>query len=263
MISEPERRAASTTTTPTESPEISRLRRGKSLAARLPGERHLGQRRAGGEHLIEQARVLGRIDVVVPAGEHRDRAGRKAGAVGGGIDAAREPRGDDEARFAELAREPLGEFHARRRGIARAHHGDHRHLQRRERAAHGKERRRVIDHRQARRIVGLGERDQRDAAPARGVELALGLLVRTDAHRSAGAAAPRQIRQRVKRRPRTAAVTKERVERARPHVLAADEAQPAEPLVVGQADAFNAVPALTFPPMLVLSSIAQQGRGDN
>ena len=43
------------------------------------------------------------------------------------------------------------------------------------------QRRRVVDHAQPRRIVRLAQRDQRDAEPARGRELALGLVARADA----------------------------------------------------------------------------------
>ena len=57
--------------------------------------------------------MLLRIDVVMAAGEHRDRAGGEAGAMRRRIDAAREAGRDDEAGLAEFAREPLGEFQAR------------------------------------------------------------------------------------------------------------------------------------------------------
>ena len=52
--------------------------------------------------------MLGRIDTIVTAGEHRNRSGREAGAVGGGVDAARQPGDDGEAGFAKLARDPSG-----------------------------------------------------------------------------------------------------------------------------------------------------------
>ena len=62
---------------------------------------------------VEQRRMLGRIDVVVAAGEHRDGAGREACAMRRGVDAARQPGDDGKAGLAELARDPLGEFRAR------------------------------------------------------------------------------------------------------------------------------------------------------
>ena len=94
--------------------------------ARLPAERHLGDCGAVGEQRVEQADVLGRIDAVVSAGQHRDGAGREARAMRGRVDAARKPGGDDESGLAEFAREPLGEFHAGRRSVARADDSDHR-----------------------------------------------------------------------------------------------------------------------------------------
>jgi len=112
VISEPERLAASTMTTPSESPEINRLRRGKSRA-RFPAERHFGNCGAGGQNVVEELRMLGRIDAILAAGEHRDRSGRETCRVRGRIDAARQPRDDRETGFAELARDPLGEFQSR------------------------------------------------------------------------------------------------------------------------------------------------------
>ena len=98
VISEPERCAASTMTTPSASPEISRLRRGKVAGARLPAERHFRDRRAGLEQCIQAGRVLGRIDAIVAAGQHRDGAARRARAMRRRVDAARKPRHDDEIR---------------------------------------------------------------------------------------------------------------------------------------------------------------------
>ena len=74
-----------------EAPEISRLRRGKSRArGTWPSgiseiAAPLCQQRG------QQILMLGRIDPVVAAGQHRDRAARDAGAVRGLVDAAREP----------------------------------------------------------------------------------------------------------------------------------------------------------------------------
>ena len=77
VISEPERRAASTMTTPTESPEISRLRRGKS---RPRGSQPSGisEMAAPVGRICSSSGMLGRIDAIVAAGQHRDGAGRKA-----------------------------------------------------------------------------------------------------------------------------------------------------------------------------------------
>ena len=68
-------------------------------AARLPAERHFADGRAVGQDRRRKLRMLGRIDVIVPAGQHRDGAAREACAMGGGIDAAREPRYDRQSRL--------------------------------------------------------------------------------------------------------------------------------------------------------------------
>ena len=62
----------------------------------------------------------------MPAGQHRDSAGCEAGAVRGGIDAARQPRHRAETGIAEVARQPFGEFDAGSRSVARADDGDQR-----------------------------------------------------------------------------------------------------------------------------------------
>ena len=98
------------------------------------------------------------------AGQHRDGAGRKTGAMRGGIDAARQPRHRAETGRAEVARQPFGEFDAGGRGIARADDGDQRLRQNVELAAHRQQRRRVVDHLQPRRIIRLAERDELNAA---------------------------------------------------------------------------------------------------
>jgi hypothetical protein len=145
VIKEPERRAASTITTPTERPEISRLRRGKSRA-RLPGERHFRNTGAVGQNLLQQVAVFGRIDVLMPAGQHRNGSARKTCAVRGGIDPARQARHDAEPGCAQIARERLREFNAGGGRIARADDGDQRPRQDVELAAHRQRRRRIVDH---------------------------------------------------------------------------------------------------------------------
>jgi hypothetical protein len=114
--------------------------------ARLPAERHFGKRCALRQDGIEQARVLGRIDAVLAAGQHSDRAGCETCLVRGRVDPAREPRHHDKARLAELARDHLREFEACARGVARADHRHHRPRQRRRIAADRDKRRRVVDH---------------------------------------------------------------------------------------------------------------------
>ena len=75
MISEPERFAASTMTTPSDSPEISRLRRWKSRPRGSHPHRLFREGATGGKNVGEQLQMLGRIDAVLPAGEHGDRSG--------------------------------------------------------------------------------------------------------------------------------------------------------------------------------------------
>ncbi len=76
--------------------------------ARLPAERHFSKRRPRGQDVVEQIDMLGRIDAVLAAGKNRDRAGCEAGAMRGGIDAARQSRRDGKSCFTQAARQPLG-----------------------------------------------------------------------------------------------------------------------------------------------------------
>ena len=137
-----------------------------------------------------------------------------------------------------ISREALGKFQARRRGIAGTHDGDHRLGKHGGIAAHGQKRRGVIDHLQARWVVGFPERDETHAEPVGGFDLPLGLGTRADAAGTGCAAAPCESGQRCERRPGAAAVTDQRCKRARPDVLAADQAQRVDPLLVSQLDAW-------------------------
>ncbi len=103
-------------------------------------------------------------------------------------------------------------------------------------STHRKQRRRVIDHLQAFRIAGFADGDERDVEFSRGVHLTLSRLPRTNLRRSR-AAAPRQRGQGLKRGAGTAEMIDEGAKRARSDVLAADEAQPVEALLVGEVDA--------------------------
>ena len=203
VISEPERRAASTTTTPTRQSGDQPVAAGKVAGARLPAERHFGDRGAVGQDGVGEAGMFGRIDAIVAAGQHGDGAAAEARTMRGGVDAARQARDDGEAGVAEIARESLGETHAGGRGVARTDDGDHRPVERRRSAAHGEQRRRVVDHLQPARIVRLAQRDEADAERLRRRELALGILARNgrgqaESRRRAGRdrAAPRAPRAR-------------------------------------------------------------------
>src|SRR5205823_4511186 len=94
-----------------------------------------------------------------------------------------------------------------------------------------------VDHGEAWRIVALTQRDQADVEGGGGRELTLGLAARMDARRAAGAAAARQVGQGSERRARTAVMLEQGAERARADMVAANEAQPVEPLLVGDAHA--------------------------
>jgi hypothetical protein len=159
--------------------------------------------------------------------------------VGGGIDAAGEAGDDAEAGLTEIVRKPFGEFHASPGRIARAHNGDHRMGERRDISPHRDQGRRVVDHLQPQRIVGLAEGNEGRAERARGAQLALGLLDRIDARRPRCAAAARQLGQRLEGCARAATMVDERAEGARTDVLAPDQPQPVEPLLFGQADAVD------------------------
>ena len=240
VISEPERRAASTTTTPSDRPEISRLRRGKSRArGSQPSGISRHGRAARAAMRFEQADMLGRIDAVVAAGEHRDRAGREARAMRGGIDAARQARDDARSRRSPRSRASRSaNFTPARRGIARADDGDQRPRQHGGVAAHREQRRRVVDHAQARGIVRLAERDERDAACAARPSVRA-RPPRAEQMRPGRAAPPRRASSgrasSARRAPPKWLMSV--AEGARADIVAADEAQPVEPLRVGQANA--------------------------
>ena len=174
--------------------------------------------------------------------------------MGGGIDAARQPRDDAEAGVAQVARQPFGEFDAGRRGVARADDGDQRPRQHGELAAHRQQRRRIVDHLQARRIIRLAERDEVDAARARRFQFGFGVLARTDARRPRCAAAAGERGQGAKRCARAAIMIDQVAEGARADIVGADEAQPVEPLLLAQSHSL----AQRRPPARYRVSIAQR-----
>ena len=83
---------------------------------------------------------------MMPAGEHRNGTGIKAGTVRCGVDTAGEPGYHDKIRIAEIGGDHLGKFHAGRRCVAGAHNRDQRPLERVEVSAHRDEWRRVVNH---------------------------------------------------------------------------------------------------------------------
>ena len=105
LISEPERFAASTTTRPERQAGDDAVAARKILGARLPAERHFRDDGAAASAISsQQVDVFGRVGLVEPAGQHRDRAGREAALMRGRVDAARQPGDDGVALLAEVRR---------------------------------------------------------------------------------------------------------------------------------------------------------------
>jgi hypothetical protein len=101
-------------------------------------------------------------------------------------------------------------------------------------AAHGQERRGVVDHLQPARIFRLSERDESDAERLRRLELALAVVAGMDAGGAARAAAAGKTGERRQRRAGAAVMVDQRAEGARADIVAADEAKPIEPLLLAQ-----------------------------
>ena len=99
VMSEPDRAAASITSTPRERPDISRLRCGKFSASGGVRGRKLADERAARRDRGPRARVLRRVHAVEAGAADRDRdaARGECAAVRRGIDADREPARDREA----------------------------------------------------------------------------------------------------------------------------------------------------------------------
>ena len=233
VISDPERCAASTTTTPSAAPEISRLRLGKSRGRHVP-ERHFGNRAAGRNDRRQQVLVLGRIDLVVTAGQYRHGAARKAGAVRRLINAARQAGCNDKAGFAEIARQGPREFQPGAGSIARADDGNHRPHQHVKRAAHAEQRRRIVEGGEARRVAGFAGRDEADAYSFARGKLGACIFLAKNPPRTRRAAAPRKVRQPLQRRLRAAEMIDQRTKRARPDIVGTDQPQPVDPLLAGE-----------------------------
>ena len=120
-MSEPERAAASTTSTPRDRPDISRLRRGKLCGAGgVPG-REFADERARRRDLVREPRMSGRIHAVEARAADRDRdaARRERAAVRGGVDARGEPARDRESVALRGARRNRRRFRSRRPWPAR------------------------------------------------------------------------------------------------------------------------------------------------
>ena len=189
-----------------------------------------------------------RIDAVVAAGEDGNSAGHEGGAVGGGVYAAGEARNDAEAGLAEIARQPFRELAAGGGGVAGADNGDPGARECVTLAAHGDQRRRIIDHLQTRGVVGFSKRDQADAEAGRRFQFAFGVPAGIDTG-GRGAATPRQVGHRFECCPGAAVVIDQSAEGPRSNIVASDELQPVEPLLVGQPHAFAARPSAHVAPI--------------
>jgi len=89
-----------------------------------------------------------------------------------------------------------------------------------------------LRHLQPARIIGFADRDERSAELARGFEFPLGLVTGIDLWSGTAAAAAREPRQRVECGARAVEMINQSAERARADILAADEPQPVDPLLV-------------------------------
>ena len=89
----------------------------------------------------------------------------------------------------------------------------------------------MVDHLQPVWIMRLAACDQGNAKFAASLELSFGLFAGANLRR-AGAAAARQRRQRLKRGAGSAEMIEQRAKGAWADILAADEPQPVEPLLI-------------------------------
>ena len=134
----------------------------------------------------------------------------------------RQARGDDKAGVAEIARQRAGKFQPGAGGVARADDRDDGPHQRLERAAHAEQGRRIVEYRKPRRIPGLIRREKADAEPFARGKLGARIVLAADPARACRAAAPREVRQPLQRRPRAAEMIDQRTKGARPRYYGAN-----------------------------------------
>jgi hypothetical protein len=109
------------------------------------------------------------------------------------------------------------------------------------------ERRRAVNHSQAFWISCFPHGDKAQPQRLHCGQLALGIFARIDARRSRRSAPSRKLGQRIKRAARAAVSIQERSERTRADMLAANEAQPIEPLLVVQCGCLGVLAAHVIP----------------
>src|SRR5258708_6604789 len=156
------------------------------------------------------------------AGQHRHRAAFDPGGVRGLIAAPRESGREGKTRLAEVARQRASEFEAGAGGVARADDRDDRPHQHLERPAYAEQGRRIVKHREPRRISGFTRRNQSDAEFFTGRQFSARILLAADPPRTRCAAAPRQIGQPLQGRPRAAEMIDQRTKRAWPRYYGAN-----------------------------------------
>ena len=216
--------------------------------AGLPAERHFGDRDAGRQNLVEQVAVFRRIDSILAAGKHRDRSIAKAGAMRRRIDAARQTGNDGKAGLAQAPREIVASASCRPPTHCASRRWPPPASQARGRCPRtAMQRRRIVDHLQALRIVGLADGDERDVELSRGVRSHARPRRANKSAARAAAATARQRGQRLERRAGAAEMIDQGAKRARPDILAADQPQPVDALLVGQANALRRA-SLTYAP---------------
>jgi hypothetical protein len=139
---------------------------------------------------------------------------------------------------AKLTRELAGEFQPGAGSIARADDRDHRSHQGFSVAAHGEQRRRIVERGEARRIAILAGCKPGDAEFAARGELGLRLIGAADAPRPLRTATARQIGQPLERGVRVAEMIDQRPKRARPDIVGPDQPQAVDPVSLGQLHAW-------------------------
>ena len=149
------------------------------------------------------------------------------------------PRNHDETGRAQPARQPFRHGQSGGGCVAGADQRGHRLLLKREVAAHGEQRRRGVDGAQGRGIIRLAERDEARAEPRGLIPFPQDGVARRHDH-SAALALPDQIGQRPQRGGSVAMTLHKGAKSARPDILAADQVQPVELLLVRQARRLHA-----------------------
>ena len=136
--------------------------------------RLFGNQQPLGRDPLLQRGILGRIDDIDPAGDHRDRAGFDRSDMRGGIDPARQAGNDRHVLAPELGRQLPREPTRRRRGIARADHRDRRPRHQLGASAQHHDRRCVVEFGKQRGIIVIAQKQMPRAEPGDLRQLAFG-----------------------------------------------------------------------------------------